>query len=151
GIGSALGALGGTVLGGIVGSTVEHTTADTQGYEYIVRKTNGDLLSVTQKDATPLAIGAHVLIIAGNQARIVPDYTVTVEGEQPAAKSAETAPEAKAPVAATEPKPPAAEPEAAPAAAHVAVTETPLPKIEASPPAPQSAAEPPQADPAPAP
>ena len=46
-----------------------------------MRKANGDLLSVTQKDAVPLAIGQKVLVIAGNQARVVPDYTVP--GEQP--------------------------------------------------------------------
>jgi outer membrane lipoprotein SlyB len=134
GIGQALGALGGSVLGGIVGSTVEHQTSDTQGYEYIVRKTNGELVSVTQKDTAPLAIGTHVLIIAGNQARIVPDYTVSLESDAPKPKSAETAePEAKPPVAAAEPKP-ASEPEAAPAAAHIAITETPL-AIEAPVPA----------------
>jgi outer membrane lipoprotein SlyB len=154
GIGSALGALGGTVLGGIVGSTVEHTTSDTQGYEYIVRKTNGDLLSVTQKDATPLAIGAHVLIIAGNQARIVPDYTVTVEGEKPAAKSAETAPDAKPPVAANEKPPVAANEPNPPVAANepelpVAANE-PKPPVAANEPNPPVAAnepEPPQTEP----
>lgn len=75
----ALGALGGTVAGGLVGNVVGHSTGDTAGYEYIVRKPNGDLLSVTQKDTTALKIGQHVLIIAGPQARIVPDYTVTVD------------------------------------------------------------------------
>ena len=113
GIGSTLGAIGGSVLGGIVGSTVEHTTNDTQAYEYIVRKSNGELMSVTQKDETPLVIGTHVLVIAGKQARIVPDYTVTLDSDKaapkkaeeakPAAKSAETAPP-PAPASAGEPK-----------------------------------------------
>jgi outer membrane lipoprotein SlyB len=76
---SAFTALGGTLLGGLVGTTVEHTQGDTEGYEYIVRKPNGDLLSVTQKDTTPLAIGEKVLVIAGPQARVVPDYTVPAE------------------------------------------------------------------------
>lgn len=73
---SAFTALGGTLLGGLVGTSVEHVQGDTEGYEYIVRKPNGDLLSVTQKDTTPLAIGEKVLVIAGPQARVVPDYTV---------------------------------------------------------------------------
>jgi outer membrane lipoprotein SlyB len=76
---SAFAALGGTLLGGLVGTSVEHVQGDTDGYEYIVRKPNGDLLSVTQKDTTPLAIGEKVLVIAGPQARVVPDYTVPVE------------------------------------------------------------------------
>ncbi len=62
GVGEAFGAIGGTVIGGLVGA-------------------NGDLLSVTQKDTTPLQIGQNVLVIAGNQARIVPDYTVPIAGE----------------------------------------------------------------------
>jgi len=73
---SALSALGGTLIGGLAGSAAEKIAADTQAYEYIVRKPNGDLISVTQKDQTPLKVGQTVLVIAGSQARIVPDYTV---------------------------------------------------------------------------
>jgi outer membrane lipoprotein SlyB len=79
GVGAAFGALGGSVIGGIVGTATGHAAADTTAYEYIVRETKGDLVSVTQKDATPLPIGQKVLVIAGKQARIVPDYTVNVE------------------------------------------------------------------------
>jgi outer membrane lipoprotein SlyB len=73
---SAFSALGGSLVGGIGGSAVEHVTADTKAFEYIVRKPNGDLISVTQRDKTPLVLGQKVLVIAGVQARIVPDYTV---------------------------------------------------------------------------
>ena len=91
---SAFTALGGAMVGGLAGSTVEHATADTKAFEYIVRKPNGDLVSVTQKDTTPLALGQKVLVIGGNQARVVPDYTVPaavkpVEAVAPSA-SAET-------------------------------------------------------------
>jgi outer membrane lipoprotein SlyB len=97
---SALSALGGALVGGIAGSTVEHVTSDTTAYEYIVRKPNGDLVSVTQKDKTPLALGQKVLVIAGTQARVVPDYTVPVA--LPPAKPGETV---KADAASSEPKP----------------------------------------------
>jgi outer membrane lipoprotein SlyB len=80
GVTSAFGALGGAVLGGVAGSAAEHVQGDTTAYEYIVRKTNGELVSVTQKDVAPLKLGQHVLVIAGQQARIVPDYTVPVVG-----------------------------------------------------------------------
>ena len=73
---SAFTALGGSLVGGIAGATVEHATADTVAFEYIVRKKNGDLVSVTQKDKTPLTLGQNVLVILGTQARVVPDYTV---------------------------------------------------------------------------
>jgi outer membrane lipoprotein SlyB len=76
GVVNGLATLGGAVAGVVAGSTVGHAIEDTSGYEYIVRKPNGDLVSVTQKDATPLAVGARVLVIAGPQARIVADYTV---------------------------------------------------------------------------
>jgi outer membrane lipoprotein SlyB len=75
GITTALGAVGGTLIGGIVGTTVEHVAGDTIGWEYIVRKPNGDLLSVTQREDTPLAIGQKVLVITGDQARVVADYS----------------------------------------------------------------------------
>ena len=78
GVTSAFGALGGSLLGGIAGSAAEHVQGDTKAFEYIVRKPGGDLISVTQTDDHPLTIGQHVLVIAGQQARIVPDYTTPV-------------------------------------------------------------------------
>jgi outer membrane lipoprotein SlyB len=90
GVGTALGTVGGSLIGGIIGTTAEHVAGDTNGFEYIVRQTNGDLISVTQKEATPLAIGQKVLVIAGNQARIVADYSVP--GEAPSQASGKDAP-----------------------------------------------------------
>jgi outer membrane lipoprotein SlyB len=78
GVTGAFGALGGGLLGGIAGSATEHVQGDTKAFEYIVRKPNGDLISVTQTDDQPLTVGQHVLVITGQQARIVPDYTVPV-------------------------------------------------------------------------
>jgi outer membrane lipoprotein SlyB len=88
GVTSALGALGGSLVGGIAGNAAEHVAGDTHAFEYIVRKSNGDLLSVTQKDEMPLAVGQKVLVISGNQARVVPDYTVPA----PPPKQADTTP-----------------------------------------------------------
>ena len=87
-LGATFGAIGGTVLGGLVGTTVEHTTADTTAFEYIVRKPNGDMVSVTQKDKEALPLGQRVLVIAGSQARIVPDYTLPEPEPTPAAAPA---------------------------------------------------------------
>jgi outer membrane lipoprotein SlyB len=83
GVAASLGAIGGSLVGGLVGSSVEQASADSIAYEYIVRKTNGDLVSVTQKDNHRLAIGQKVLVIAGPQARIVPDYTVDLTPPKP--------------------------------------------------------------------
>jgi outer membrane lipoprotein SlyB len=74
----ALGAVGGGLIGSLIGSASEQAMDNTKAYEYIVRMPKGDLVSVTQTDTTPLALGQHVLVIAGKQARIVPDYTSPV-------------------------------------------------------------------------
>jgi outer membrane lipoprotein SlyB len=105
GIGSAFGALGGSLMGGLAGGAAEHVTGDTRAFEYIVRKANGDLLSVTQRDEVPLAIGQKVLVIAGDQARVVPDYTVPVEA--PPKQAATTTAPPSPPVAAESLAPPA--------------------------------------------
>lgn len=98
GAGTAFGALGGTVIGGLIGSTVEHGAADAPASEYIVRTEKGDLVSVTQQDQVPLSINQRVLVIAGKQARIVPDYTAQA---QPVAPPSVPAPATPAPPAVT--------------------------------------------------
>lgn len=76
---TALSALGGSIVGGIVGATIQHATGDTTGWEYIVREASGDLVSVAQREPKPLALGQHVLVIDGKQARIVPDYAAPLD------------------------------------------------------------------------
>lgn len=107
GINAALGAVGGTAIGSLIGTAVEHVTGDTSGWEYIVRKPNGELLSVTQREKTALPVGQKVLVITGAQARVVPDYSVEPAPvpELPKAKAEEApvvkelpAPETGAPV-----------------------------------------------------
>ncbi len=136
GVTSAFTSLGGALVGGIAGSAAEHVSADTKAFEYIVRKGNGDLVSVTQKDKTPLALGQHVLVIAGNQARVVPDYTVPpdvtktakpAEPPKPAEPDARPAATSPPEAANSVPKPPdPAQPDAKPAIA-AAVPSIPRP------------------------
>jgi outer membrane lipoprotein SlyB len=118
GVTSAFGGIGGALVGGMVGSAVEKSQGETTAFEYVVRKTSGELASVTQQDVKPLEIGQKVLIIAGSQARIVPDYTVALDPAPPAdhtdGKIAAPAPVAAAPLlpppGATPPGPPLAVP-----------------------------------------
>ncbi len=77
----AIGAVGGALVGGLFGAATERVAGNTTANEYIVRKANGEMLSVTQRDEIALAIGERVLVIAGAQARIVPDYTQPVPEE----------------------------------------------------------------------
>ena len=139
GIASALGAVGGTVVGGLVGTTIEHVAGDTTGWEYIVRKSNGDLLSVTQREPSPIPLGQKVLVITGNQARIVPDYSLALDPTPAPSQGAEKtgaaektgvkeAPAASpAPVAAAHQTPSPPNEAAVPAAVTPAAASTPAP------------------------
>jgi outer membrane lipoprotein SlyB len=84
-VSAALGTVGGGIVGSIVGTTLEHTTGDTTGWEYIIRKPNGELLSVTQREDKPIPLGQKVLVITGGQARIIADYSLPAD-PTPAAK-----------------------------------------------------------------
>jgi outer membrane lipoprotein SlyB len=134
GIATALSGVGGAVVGSLVGTGIEHATSDTTGWEYIVRKSNGELLSLTQREPTPLPLGQKVLVITGNQARIVPDYSLpepaatTAEPEKGKAAATNAAPEKEDKPAASTPTP------AEPAAATAKPTPLTPPVPEAPPP-----------------
>jgi outer membrane lipoprotein SlyB len=142
GLTQALGAVGGGILGSLVGTGIEHATSDTTGWEYIVRKANGELLSVTQREKTPIALGQKVLVITGNQARIVPDYSAPPEQQAaPAASEKDklaaptptpTPPTPAATASPTPLTPPAPASEVAPQAA-MPITETKMPPETAPP------------------
>ena len=122
---SALGALGGSLIGSLVGRSTEKVAGATTAYEYIVRKADDKLISVTQQDELPLVVGMHVLVIAGAQARIVPDYTVKVAPPNKADKVTPVVPPTTplpAPSAAPTSSPSATPPPIAPAEASPAAT-----------------------------
>lgn len=123
----AIGAVGGALVGGLLGSATERVAGSTTAFEYIVRKGDGTLLSVTQRDEVPLDVGERVLVIGGNQARIVPDYTQTVPEADSAAPAAPAVPE---PAPAQVP----ADPQPAPAPATEPATEPQAPEPPAEPP-----------------
>lgn len=72
-------AVGGGTVGAMLGTALDHAAGDTTGWEYIVRKPNSEMLSVTQREKTPLELGRRVLVIIGPQARVVPDYSIPPE------------------------------------------------------------------------
>lgn len=134
-VSTALGAVGGALLGSLVGTAAERASANTDAVEYIIRKnSDGELISVTQRDEVPIPLGTAVLVITGNQARVVPDYIATQAG-----------PPARSPLR----RPAAPRPDAAPA---TAAAPTPSPPVaEALPPAAPLTEAAPAATPEPAP
>jgi outer membrane lipoprotein SlyB len=99
----AIGAVGGALVGGLFGTAAERVAGDTTAFEYIVRKTNAELVSVTQRDEQALDVGLRVLVISGAQARIVADYTLpgqpaptSLPAENPAGPEPAAAPAAAA-------------------------------------------------------
>lgn len=134
---TALGAVGGTLVGGLIGGGVEKATGNVEAFEYIVRKPDGGLLSVVQVDTTPLNIGQRVLLIGGNQARIVPDYTVTIAQPTPPPKAQAAATPSPPVVTAAPVAPAAATTAAAPApATGEAAADTSQPPAPSQEPAP---------------
>jgi outer membrane lipoprotein SlyB len=136
---TALAALGGSVVGGVVGATLQHASGDTKGWEYIVREPKGDLVSVTQREPTPIPIGQKVLVIEGKQARIIPDYaTASFDDPTPAPKADQKQDKEKEKAAVAAPPPPAepVAPASAPATAATASQAQPA----ASAPTPANAA-----------
>jgi outer membrane lipoprotein SlyB len=127
---SAFSAIGGSVIGGIAGVTAEHIVGDTNGFEYVVRKPNGDMISVTQKDEKALPVGQKVLVIGGAQARIVPDYTVPFDAPKVTAKPASEPPAAEA-----SPRQPPADAPSTQAPATI-VSPTQIPAAPGGPPSP---------------
>ena len=130
GVASSFAAIGGGLVGGLLGSATERAAGDSPATEYIVKKSNNELVSVVQVDAVPLALGQKVLVIAGNQARIVPDYTVPEAAAVPGAPSVapSAAPSAPQPgVAATGGNPGGAPSPGGTAPAPPAVASEPLP------------------------
>jgi outer membrane lipoprotein SlyB len=124
----AIGAVGGALVGGLFGTAAERVAGDTTAFEYIIRRNDGRLVSVTQRDQAPIEVGTRVLVIAGNQARIIPDYTkpgepapTSLPAEAPAAQPQPAAPTAPA----SEVPPPAPTPAAEEAA--IPAPEPPVP------------------------
>jgi outer membrane lipoprotein SlyB len=120
-----LGAVGGALAGGIIGTAVEHTVGNSIAWEYIVRETNGDLVSVTQWQPKPLPVGQDVLVITGKQARIIPDYAASA-APKAKADAASAKPAAATAAAPAKPATPTAPPVATASAAATAAAPIPI-------------------------
>lgn len=59
---NAVGAIAGATVGGVLGNEVAKGTNTRPGYEYTIRLTNGDLISINQGADIAIGVGAPVLI-----------------------------------------------------------------------------------------
>lgn len=65
-------AIAGAVLGGLAGGAIEEGVTRRSGFAYTVRKSNGELVTIVQADATPLSPWQRVSIEHGERTRVVP-------------------------------------------------------------------------------
>jgi outer membrane lipoprotein SlyB len=70
---NALGAIGGAVVGGLLGAAVQQSASEQGGMEYVVQTENGNLLTVVQGPTPAFGAGAKVLVLYGSPSRIIPD------------------------------------------------------------------------------
>jgi outer membrane lipoprotein SlyB len=75
GSGNGLAVLGGVVAGGIAGAVAEDAITRQTGVEYVVETENGALLTIVQGPQPAFSISQKVLVIYGNQARVIADPT----------------------------------------------------------------------------
>lgn len=73
GTGRAIATVGGVILGGLLGDSVEHQVSKTQGLEITVQLDNGETRVVAQADDVAINNGQRVrLISGGGPTRVVP-------------------------------------------------------------------------------
>ena len=69
-----IGAIGGAVLGGIAGNAAQKGLSSQQGYEYVIRLDNGNMVTVAQGNDVLLNPGQRCFVSLGNPARVMPAY-----------------------------------------------------------------------------
>ena len=69
-----IGAIGGAVLGGIAGNAAQKGLSSQQGYEYVIRLDNGNMVTVTQGNDILLNPGQRCYVSLGHPARVTPAY-----------------------------------------------------------------------------
>lgn len=84
---SAFTVLGGSWPGRSAAPAAGHPATNAAAFEYIVRKSSGALVSVTQTDKVPLALGQGVMVLSGDKARVVSDHGAAPDSGSPRAEA----------------------------------------------------------------
>ena len=69
-----LGAVGGAIIGGIAGNAAQRGLSSQQGYEYVIKLDNGNMVTVTQGNDILLNPGQRCYVSLGHPARVTPAY-----------------------------------------------------------------------------
>ncbi|MBL0319575.1 MAG: hypothetical protein IPP74_09880 [Alphaproteobacteria bacterium] len=85
GRGSLGAAAAGAILGGLTGAYAQQQLSKQQGMEYIVKLTNGQVMTVVQGLDNPLVVGDKAFVIVSNdgRSRVVRDTTGVPQTVQP--------------------------------------------------------------------
>ncbi len=67
-----IGTVAGGLAGGLIGAKMEKAVTTQEGAEYVIEKGNGEVISVVQAADERIEAGERVLIIYGDQIRVVP-------------------------------------------------------------------------------
>ena len=67
-----LGALGGAVVGGIAGDAAQSGLSKQEGYEYVVKTDNGNVMTITQGNDVLMTAGERCYLLYGKEARVIP-------------------------------------------------------------------------------
>lgn len=67
-----LGGIGGAVLGGLAGDAAQGQLSKQGGFEYIVKTSNGNTVTVTQGNDVLMTPGEKCYLLYGNKARVIP-------------------------------------------------------------------------------
>ena len=66
-----LGAIGGAVLGGMAGNAAQGALSSQGGFEYVVKLSNGQIMTLTQGTDVLLTPGQRCMVLFGNPARLI--------------------------------------------------------------------------------
>jgi outer membrane lipoprotein SlyB len=67
------GAIAGAVVGGLVGSAIEANATKQKGMEYVVETSNGNLMTIVQGLSPAFETGQRVLVLYGSPSRVIVD------------------------------------------------------------------------------
>ena len=73
GSGSVLASVGGALLGAFIGGVTQKELTSQEALQYIVRLSDGNIITVIQGKKNRLAVGQRVFILYGKETRLIPD------------------------------------------------------------------------------